>query len=248
MCLWRETRVSTPALQGRGRATQPARCGVTCATPGLAPPRKGGGGGEGCIIRHWGSPMHPLEWATSPVPDCCAHAMFLTITRATQLVVRVAAVLDQVLHIAMFNLRRLCTAPLCRQKMLSWPRGPSPGHHPHLWQVPPQFHLPCQATPAFIRAPVPPPLPWKVPVAVAVSSTVQARPAISSTAGLQGGEGTLSRGLLPTCSQSVDSTRTNALSRRLPPQEGRGLTLHPWDCPSDTAWRSHLGQTWTLLL
>lgn len=72
-----------------------------------------------------------------PVPGCCTHAACLTITRAAQLVVRVAAVLDQVLHIAMFNLCRLCTAPVCRQRMLSWPRGLSLGHHPHLWQVPP---------------------------------------------------------------------------------------------------------------
>lgn len=71
------------------------------------------------------SPMHPLELGTSPVPGCCARAACLTITGATQLVVRVAAVLDQVLHIAMFNLRRLCTAPVCRQRMLSFPEDPA---------------------------------------------------------------------------------------------------------------------------
>ena len=204
--------------------------------------------------------MHPLEPGTSPVPGCCAHAVCLTITRAAQLVVRVAVVLDQVLHVAMFNLRRLRTAPLCRQRTVSWPRGPGPGRRPHLWQVPPQSCLPCpapapcQAAPGFVRAPVLPPLPWKVPVAVAVSSTVQARPAISSAAGLQGREGTLSRGLPPPCSQSVGSTRTSALgqahalSRGVPPQEGRGPTPHPRGCPSDAAWRSRLGQTRTLLL
>lgn len=202
--------------------------------------------------------MHPLEPGTSPVPGCCTHAACLTITRAAQLVVRVAAVLDQVLHIAMFNLCRLCTAPVCRQRMLSWPRRLSPGHHPHLWQVPPH------------SCPAPRLLPAKLPLASSepqcshlcpgrylwrLQSPARSRPGQQSAA-LQAcreerahsAEGPYP--LLPVCGLYQDHcpVQAHALSLGLPPPEGRGLTPHHRGCPSDTDWRSCLGQTQTLLL
>lgn len=79
-----------------------------------------------------------------------------------------------------------------------------------------------------------PPLPWKVPVAAAVPSTLQARPAISSSAGLQEGEGSLSTELLLfalSCGLHQDLGRWPG---SCPFPVGKRGNSVPQGCPSDS--------------
>lgn len=145
---------------------------------GACTPRKGWGGqglllmplrkcGGGCIMWPWDSPW---SWGQ-------ACAVGLTIAGATQLVVRVAVVLDQVLHMAMLNLYRLCTAPLCRQRMLSCLET-QPRTSPQLWRVLPQSRLPC-----------PTPAPCQPPPALPKPSAPPALCGTSGSCSLQHGPG-----------------------------------------------------------